>query len=167
MKIFEYKFDLAKSGVFVLFALCLLGFNSCSGGTKITESEVLDLLNKIELAAKNKDAEAVVANMSEKAEIKATVTTAGQTQTLKYNRDQYREFLKNSFVQLNNYTYSRQNTRVKIAPDGRTAIVTEEISESMTFNGQTIRTLSSEVASLAIEDGKIVTRYIEIIGKQV
>lgn len=166
MKISDDKFYSAKISVFLLLVVGLFAFNGCSGA-KITEPEVQDFLKKIEVAVASKDADAIVAGMSEKVQIKATVTAGGQTQNLTFTREQYRDFLKKSFVLIGDYKYARQNTQVKVSSDGKSAVVTEEISETTTLNGQTIRSLSTQVASLVIENGKIVTRYIEIVGKQV
>ena len=81
----------------MLLAICLFSLDGCSSEKKITESEALDVFNKIDIATKNKDVDAIVAFISEKAEIKAIVTAAGQTQTLTFNRDQYRDFIKKAF----------------------------------------------------------------------
>ena len=162
----DYRFCPARSCIFLLLGICLFSFNGCSSEKKITEPEVLDVLNKIEVAAKNKDADAIVANMSEKVQIKATITASGQTQTFTFNREQYRDFIKKSFAAGSNYTYSRQNTQVKISPDGKMAIVTDEVTESMTVSGQVIRSVGTEVATLGRENGKLVIQYLEANGKQ-
>ena len=166
MKLSDFKWHSTEALIFLFLAGCLFSSTSCSSDKSITESEVNDVLNKIEVAAKNKDADSIVANMSEKVQIKAIVTASGQTQTLTFNRNQYRDFIKKSFAVGSNYTYSRQKTQVKISPDGRSAIATDEVSESLTVNGQTIRSIGTEVASLTKENGKIVILYLEANGRQ-
>lgn len=156
-----------KNCIFLLLAVCIFSFSGCSSDKKITESEVKDVLNKIELAAKNKDVDSIVANMSAKVTIKATITASGQTQTLMFNREQYRDFLKQAFAVGSDYTYSRQKTQVKVAPDGKSATVTDEVSESITVNGQVIRSVGTEAASFIRENGKLVISYLEADGRQV
>ena len=168
MNLSKYKFCPVRSCIFLLLAICLFGFTGCSSEqNKITEPEVLDLMNKIEAAAKNKDVDAVVANISEKAQIKLTMTASGQTQTFTLNRDQYRDFSKKALAAASNYTYSRQNTQVQISPDGKTAVVTDEVTESATVNGQVSRSVATETATVGRENGKLVIQYLEANGKQV
>ena len=162
----NYKFYLGRSCIFLLLAICLFSFDGCSSEKKITEREVLDLLNKVDVAAKNKDVDTVIANMSEKAQIKLTVTASGQTQTFTFNRDQYRDYIKKTFAVGGNYTYSRQNTQVQISPDGKSAVVADEVTESIVVNGQVIHSEVTETATLGRENGKLVVQYIEGNGKQ-
>ena len=143
--------------------------HSLTGGAAekaISEPEVLDLLNKIEAAAKKKDANGVVGNISEKAQIRATVTASGQTQTLTLSRGQYRIMVQQSFETGSNYVYNRQNTQVKISPDGKTAIATDEVTESLTVNGRVVSSVASEVATIGRENGNLVIQYLEVVGKQ-
>ena len=163
----NYRFDQASSSVCFLLAVCLLSFIGCATKEKnITEAEVLDLMNKIEVAAKNQDIDAVIAAMSEKVQVRATVTASGKTQTVTFDRDQYRDVVRKSFTVGTNYTYSRQKTEVKISADGKSAIVTDEVSESITVNGQVVRTVGAEVATVGRENGKLVIQYLEATGKQ-
>ena len=157
---------MVKSRFFLAFALFVIIFNGCSSDKKIAEPEVTELLNKIEAAAKNKDADSIVANMSEKVQVKAVVTAAGQTQNLSFNRDQYRDFAKKTFAVGSNYEYHRQNTQVKISADGKSATVTDETTESVTVNGQVYRSEGTEVAALVRENGKLVILYLEANGRQ-
>jgi uncharacterized protein YcfL len=167
MNLSNYKLYHCKTYVFLLIALCLFSFTGCSEDKKITEQEVQEVLNNIDVAAKNKDADAVLAYMSEKLQLKSTVVVSGKSQTSTLNRDQYRDMMKKMFAIASNYTYNRQNTQVKISPDGKSVIVSSEVTESITVNGQVIRTVANEVASLVKENGKLVTLYVEASGKQV
>jgi len=161
----NYKLYPAKISVFLFLAACLFSFSGCFGESEITETEVLEVINKIDTAAQNKDADAIVANMAERAQLKATVTALGQTQTLSYNRDQYRDVVKKAFAVAGSYSHNRQNMQVKIAPDGKTAMVISEETESMTLNGQEIRTTQNSVSSFVRENGKLVILFNETNGK--
>jgi len=169
----NYKSSPAASLTLLLLAICAFTFTGCSQSLTgaatekaISEPEVLDLLNKIEAAAKKKDANAVISNISENGQIRATVTASGQTQTLTLSRGQYRSMVQQSFEIGSNYVYNRQNTQVKISADGKTAIATDEVTESMTVNGRAISTVASEVATIGRENGNLVIQYLEVVGKQ-
>lgn len=160
------KFYPARTGIVLVFAFCLFSFSGCSSEKKITEPEVLEVISMIEAATKNKDADSIVANLSEKVQIKVIVTADGQTQHFTFDRSQYGEYLKKAFAVVSDYTYSRQTTHVKISADGKSAIASDEIMESMTLNGKLIRSVSTEVATFVRENGKIVILLLEATGKQ-
>ena len=162
----DYKFYPARSNILLLLVICLFCFDGCSRERKITESEVLELMNKVEAAAKIHDPVAITDNMSEKVEIKVTNSAPGNTQTSRFNRDQYRNVLLQTYAGGSNYTYSRQRTLVEISPDGKTAIVMAEVLESIMVNGRLIRSISAEVSTLGRENGKLVIQYVESNGMQ-
>ena len=168
MNLSNYKFHPVKITGFLFLALCMFSFSGCFSESEITETEVLDVIDKMDVAAKNKDSDGIVANISEKVQIKATaVTLDGKTQTDAYTRDQYRNLVKRVFDAATNYQHNRRNTKVKISPDGTSAIVTSELSESVTINGQIISSVETSVSTFVKENGKLVIRYIDITGKQV
>lgn len=160
-----YNVHTRKSSVLLFVALCFFAFNGCSN-QKITEPEVLNLLSKIEVAANNKDVEAIIANLSDQAQIKATMTVGGQTQTFAFNPDQYRDRLKQAFAAKSNYSYSRQHTKVKISPDGKSATANYTITESIIVNGELRRSVGSEVATFVKENGKLAIQSLEANSKQ-
>ena len=149
----------------MLIVLFLLGCSS--GESKITEAEIRDAISKMEAATVSKDVESIVAGLSERVQMKATVTALGQTQTLNFNRDQYRDFLKKTYAAASDYTFSRENLKIKISADGRSAVVTSEVSESLKMNGLTVRSVATEVASFTRENGKVVILYFDVNGRQV
>ncbi len=168
MNLTDRKFYFVKHRIFFLITLCLFGFIGCSGEKKLTEQDVLDVMNKMDTAAENKDSDALIANLSEKVQINATVTIIGKTpQSSTYTRDQYQNLLKGVFSAATNYLHERKNIQVKISSDGKTAIVTSELAESVTMDGQIIKSIETSVASFVKENGKLVVRFIDINAKQV
>ena len=140
-----------------LVSLCFLA-SACASKQQgvITEQKVSAFLAEMDKAARNKDVDALVAGMSEDVRLKLTIEGFGPTQTLTFNRDEYRDHSKQSMAVVGDYEYRRGETIIKVEPDGQTAYVADETFETVTIGGQTIGTVARGTSTLKLENGKLV-----------
>lgn len=153
----------------VLMALCFLS-SACAKKQKqgfITEQQVNAFMEEMEKAAKSNDVEAILAMMSEDVRFSVTVEGFGEMQNLTFDREQYRAHIKQSFGMANFYDYKRGYTAVKVEPDGQSAFVTAEITETAKIGDQTIGTISTENSTLELEDGKLVITRAAAVSRPI
>lgn len=151
---------------YALVALCFLS-SACSSkqtGT-ITEQRVRAFLEEMDRAAKNKDVNAIVANLSEDAKFTLTIEGFGPTQTLSFNRDEYRDYSEQGFSAVSDYDYRRGDTVIRVEPDGQSAFVADETFETTTIGGQTIHSVARGTYILKLENGKLVISRSEAVAR--
>ena len=140
---------------------------ACTGGQEqpaaqrggITKEQVEAVLEKLDRAIENRDVDGVLANFSDNAQIKITIEGTGSTMV--FTKSQYASNLKEGWGSVDAYEYSRRNTNIIVSPDGKSATVADDVLESVTISGQVLRTMTSEVATLSLEDGKLVATSME------
>ena len=152
-----------------LIALCLLS-SACAKKQKqgfITEQQVNAFMEEMEKAANRNDVDAILAMMSEDVRLSVTVEGFGQTQNLTFDREQYRAHIKQSLGMTNFYDYKRGYTAIQIEPDGQSAFVTAEITETAKIGDQTIGTVSTENSTLELENGKLVITRAAAVSRPI
>ena len=129
----------------------------------INENDVLAVLNAVDKAAKRSNIPGIIAPLARDVKIKMRVSIPGsdKEQLTTLNKEQYTFVLKQAFRKRLRYQYERKNTRIKIYNDNKTAMVTCDIYEILTLREGTLRTVSSEVAILNLQNGKILVTSIE------
>jgi hypothetical protein len=149
-----------------LIALCFLS-SACAKKPKgvITEQQVSAFLEAMDKAAQNNDLDAIIAGMSEDVRLKITLEGFGPTQTLTFDREQYRAHAVQSLGMTDFYDYRRGETVIKIEPGGHSAIVAAETYETSTIGNQTIGAVSRVTSILEMEDGKLVITRSEAVAR--
>ncbi len=129
----------------------------------ITESKVLAIVNSVDRASRKGNIAGIVAPLAKDVKIKMTVSSpaSAKEQVLNLSKEQYALNMRRVMRQRLAYEFERKNTRVKIYGDGKTAIVTGDLYETLTIQKGTFRAVSSEVAILSLRDGKIVVTSLE------
>jgi hypothetical protein len=59
------------------------------------------------------------------------------------------------------YSLVRKNTRFKISEGGKMATITSDLYESLTVREGTLRAVSSEIAILALRNGRLLVTSVE------
>ncbi len=125
--------------VFCLFAVAI----SCSSPSDVlTEEIVRALVDDMERAVENRDADRFSESLSDDVTIVIHVNMRGQTQVMKPSKQEYMSMLKQSWAVSENYVYRRSNLKIDI--QGNKAVVTADVSESMTVQGRNISTETHE-----------------------
>lgn len=149
-----------------LIALCFL-LSACAKKEKsvITEQQVNAFLQEMDRAANNNDADGILALMSKDVRLSIKIEGFGPTQTLSFDREQYRTHLKQSLGMTDVYDYKRGETVIKIEPDGQSAFVVADIMETSKIGQQTIGTIARETSTLEMEDGKLVVTRTAAVAR--
>ena len=126
----------------------------------LTEAMITGMIDKIDKAVSVQDAGVIASLMSTHVEIVMIVNAGGNTQVMRANKAQYLEMLQQGWAASTNYEYARTNMNIKIKSPNK-AIVTTDVSESMTVNGQNMSGHTKEKATVELIDGKpLITRIV-------
>ncbi len=149
-----------------LLLLTLPSFSGTSNAQSqavITESKVLAMINSVDRASRKGNVAGILAPLAEDVKIKMSISTpaSDKEQVFNFNKEQFAFHLRRGLRRRLTYQLQRKNTRVKIYNDGKTAMVSGELYETLTIPQGTLRAVSSEVAILNLRDDKIVVTSID------
>ena len=135
--------------------LCLflgLSLIANSYATGLTEEAVKQLILRVDNAINEKNAKAIEAELSKNVSITINIDVNGQKQVMKPSKHEYVSMLEQAWEQYSNYKYNRSNMVIKITSNK--AVVTADVSESMTAQGQNISGSSKEEVIIELIEGK-------------
>lgn len=127
----------------------------------ITENKILAILESTDKAAKNKNVDGIVAHMAKDIQIKLILDGPANDQEINLDLEKYIFHTRRGFRKRIAYEYDRQNTRVTISKDGKTAMVTADLYETLTIAEGTIQSVTAEIAIFKLRDGKILITSLE------
>jgi len=133
---------------FVLFLVPCVSF-----AQQLDEQTVLKLVSEMDYAISKRDASALARFLSDNLTVIANVRASGQDQKLTMNKSSYIESVSQGWAVATDYEYKRTNTKITLSGPAK-AVVTATISETVTVQGQTIRSTSTETAVIEIVGGK-------------
>lgn len=119
--------------------------------SQISESNIRQILSQILAAAQSKNADGVVKFIAPEAQIRITMRTMGNTETVSLGRNQYHEYLKQGFQLSQDYNGTYTIQRVSIAPDGKTATVDYTQTEELKIENQPIVITSASQSTLTFK----------------
>lgn len=105
-------------------------------GDDLAEAQVTSLLAELDQAANSRDVDGLVRHVAPDARMTVVVQFSGSEQALTMTREQYRTSLRQSFAMAQEYQWTRMDTEVRLAPDGRKAVARLRGTESITTNGR-------------------------------
>jgi len=132
----------------VLFLAPCFGF-----AQQLDEQTVLKLVSDMDYAISKRDASTLARFLSDNLTVVANVRSSGQDQKLTMNKSSYIESVSQGWAVATDYEYKRTNTKITLSGPAK-AVVTATISETVTVQGQTIRSTSTETAVIEIVGGK-------------
>lgn len=136
------------------FAFCLFATLSVTAlAADLTRSQVDAFISRADVAINNFDADTLIKDFSDNVKITFNFHFHGQTQVMQPSKAEYVALLKEGWAQLSNYQYSRSNLNVEL--QGKRAVITCDITESMDVNGQHLETIASEEVTVELINGKI------------
>lgn len=141
--------------------------NSSPQYTAITENDVMIIMNEVQKATLAKDLDGVINHLAPFVVI--NVSMMGSTeptfmpQQIQMTRDQYKEELKKVFSKLTLHEYKRENDKITISDDKRSAITETDVIEVMVIDGKETRTTTHERTVLEIIDGKLVVTHLDAV----
>ncbi len=147
-----FGFDLMKH-VKVLFWVVLFLAPYVSFAQQLDEQTVLKMVSEVDHAISQRDASGLARFLSDNLTVIANVRASGQDQKLTMNKSSYIESVSQGWAVATDYEYKRTNTKITLSGPAK-AVVTATISETVTVQGQTIRSTSTETAVIEIVGGK-------------
>jgi hypothetical protein len=142
---------------------CLAGLlvfaSTTSFAADLTRASVDALIAKVDTSANKLDAEGIAKTMSDNVEIVMNISAQGQNQVVKPSKQEYIDLLKQGWAATQNYKYTRTN--MKVALNGNKAVVTADIKESMTIQGQTIAGTTKEETTIElVNNAPLITKIV-------
>ena len=131
-----------------IFILISCGANS---ERKITESDVLKMLNDMEESVKAQNVDQLMSHFSEDATMTLDMPE-NMGGKLKADVQEYRSMLKQSWALPAKFTYEVKDVFIEVDADGLSATASDTTIETIEMNGQVIASAKTE-------------EYIEIISK--
>jgi hypothetical protein len=150
-----------RCSIAILGLLALLS-SAAGSTTELTEASVRALIAKVDRAIPARNVAVIAEVLAERVVISVNMTVNGQLQHLSPDRGQYLDMLKQTWATVSDYRYRRYNQRITI--EGHQAIVTADVWESATLNGQTMSTQSRETTIIESVDGKLQATAISTTG---
>lgn len=129
--------------------------------TIINEDDVLEIMNKVEVATLDKDIEGVMKYIHPYAKIRVTFVNKSEPETIWMSREQYKNSTVEGWSMTSRYEYSRENDQITISEDKQNAVVETDVIESYMYQGQSVNTRTHERITMAIIDGKILVTEID------
>ena len=149
---------LSKSKFWVFLQLFFLSTTAFSA--EVTESTVKKLLSEMDVAITNLDSETLAKTLSDDIQITIHINIQGNEQVMKPSKQEYISMLKQGWAAVENYSYKRSDLVIDIK-DGK-AVVSANVKETMTVQGQSLSGESKEVATVESVNGKLL--FTNIVG---
>jgi len=143
-----------------VFSIFVVVFASAiTNASGLTEEAVKKLIAKVDNAAVTLNADAVADALSSNVIIIMNIKSQGQTHVMKPTKKDYILMLKQGWAAYKNYTYTKSNVKIRMLANK--AIVTSNVSESMTVQGQRMSGESREEVTVELVNGKpLITKVV-------
>jgi hypothetical protein len=117
---------------------------------------------KVEQAVQQQDSAAIAQWLAPQAEVVIDMRHADMPEPLRLNKSEYLQMLGASWTAAGSrYTHERSNTRVEMARGGKTATAYATVRENAELQGRTISSVSDEVATFAMLNGRLQITYVQ------
>ena len=142
------------------FFLSLFFLSTTAFSAEVTEGTVKKLLSEMDVAITNLDSETLAKTLSDDIQITIHINIQGNEQVMKPSKQDYISMLKQGWAAVENYSYKRSDLVIDIK-DGK-AVVSANVKETMTVQGQSLSGESKEVATVESVNGKLL--FTNIVG---
>ena len=143
----------------LVIAVTFLG-SSPSLAEQLVASDIKAFGAQMDAAAQRCEVDTVVNRIAELAVISGTGIEQGDTRTFRMNKAQYRELLTVSCASGRQWSSVRTNEKISI--EGDQAIVTVNVAETITLDGQQATTNLRERATVELIDGKLMLTQLHV-----
>lgn len=138
-----------------IFCFSLL-FSIYATAGDLTESQVKQMLERIEVAVQNLDAAGIGRQLADDVFIEVTVNAQGQSQVIQLEKQQYLQLLQTGWASYEDYDYSQTINSIEVK--GNKAYISSNSVETITMQGKTIEAGSKEASVIElINDVPLVT----------
>lgn len=133
--------------------LCVLSW-SAQAADRLTESMVRSLIDNTTAAIKKRDVEGVMKHFAPSARLELTLPASMGGGKSVMNVAEYRQLLRDGWGSSQTLVYKVEDLVVRVAPDAKTAEVSDTVLEVVEMGGQVIRSRTAEVATIALINGQ-------------
>ncbi len=133
-----------------IFCFSLL-FSIYATAGDLTESQVKQMLERIEVAVQNLDAAAIGRQLADDVFIEVTVNAQGQSQVIQLEKQQYLQLLQTDWASYEDYDYSQTINSIEVK--GNKAYISSNSVETMTMQGKTVEAGSKEASVIELING--------------
>lgn len=133
-----------------IFCFSLL-FSIYATAGDLTESQVKQMLERIEVAVQNLDAAAIGRQLADDVFIEVTVNAQGQSQVIQLEKQQYLQLLQTGWASYEDYDYSQTINSIEVK--GNKAYISSNSVETITMQGKTIEAGSKEASVIELING--------------
>jgi hypothetical protein len=120
-------------------------------------------LNSVDAASRKGNIAGITATLANDVRIKMSVVTpnSDQEKVVTLTKQQFASITRSAMRRRLAYSLVRKNTRFKISEGGKMATITSDLYESLTVREGTLRAVSSEIAILALRNGRLLVTSVE------
>ena len=133
-----------------IFCFSLL-FSIYATAGDLTESQVKQMLERIEVAVQNLDAAGIGRQLADDVFIEVTVNAQGQSQVIQLEKQQYLQLLQTGWASYEDYDYSQTINSIEVK--GNKAYISSNSVETITMQGRTIEAGSKEDSVVELING--------------
>ena len=133
-----------------IFCFSLL-FSIYATAADLSESQVRQVLNRIEVAVQHLDAAGIGRQLADDVFIEVTVNAQGQSQVIQLEKQQYLQLLQTGWASYEDYDYAQSINSIEVK--GNKAYISSNSVETITMQGKTIEAGSKEASVIELING--------------
>lgn|SRR5574340_676536 len=120
----------------------------------LTEAAVRTTIAAMDEAVRNRDTQGVLSQIADDAVMVVHAMADRGRTTVTLSRSEYGRSLAQLFAAASEYSMRRDKLQIRIAPDGRSAQVSEVQIEKAVINGQAVTTSTESVSEIRLVGGR-------------
>ena len=128
----------------------------------ISEGAVKKLMADVDKAIPARNVAVIERLLADDVAIELTVNVDGNIRRFDMSRDEYLTMVRQAWSAATTYTYKRTNQKIVI--QGRKAVVTADVTESLSSHGRTVVTRSQETAVVEDVRGTLQATAIRVVS---
>lgn len=131
----------------------------------LTEQRIKNLLEAVDRAANERDADGIIAHMAEDVVIDVSLQLPQEQQKFLLTREQYKSNLQQGYAAAEDYGFLRRVTKIEFAQGGQRAMVQSQTLESVSRSGSTAQIEAEETATWELRGGKPVITKVQAVAR--
>jgi hypothetical protein len=142
-----------------LFLVCSLLASAAAFAADLSKAAIHDMLATVDAGIANKNAHGIEKLFSDRATITMHVNAGGQSRTATISKAEYFKTLRQGWGMYDDYQYNRSNLKIDL--QGRKAVVSDTIRETITTRGHKLTATTDEEVTVELVNGKPLITKVE------
>lgn len=127
---------------------------------ELTQENVQALMRVTDEALHKRDMDALAATLDDDMVMEFIMPAGDQPQITRMGKEEYLDSVRRSLGFTSDYVYKNENEKITISGD--TAIVTSDVTESMSAGGQSMQQKSRQTTTVKLVNGKPLTVKVSV-----